>query len=738
MTRDIVCDPKAGAEGGRRGSVGHLLCAGMALAALLPHVALATNRAVIVGVSQYDNLPEARQLRGPYNDARRVRETLLRQDFRREDVVVLANCPRGSSAACDERFPPPTLAGIRNAFEQLIGRTARGDYIYLHLAGHGSQEPVPSGSGRTDEPDDGLDEIFLPSDAGHWNGRAGAVANALADNEINAYVTRLRNAGAFVWAVFDTCHSGTLIRAAQDESEQDRFLDPVADLGIPRELIRTLAGLAGSGGSGTSGALEAATPLRPDAAGYVALYASQPDERTPELGLPAGQSPRQIHGLFTFTLMQVLDTYPQLTYQQVVERVLARYESLNRSRPVPMFEGTDPEGPVFGRTGKPGKQQWPLSRRGQELVFPAGTVHEIMADSTLLVVPEAAAADASALGVVEVTRSGLTESAVRPIAAADWPVLNVDSLPRSAYVRVHQRSYRLRLRVATPPAATMARPELAGLERVIARLRTEDRLLLDWVRAGEPADVHLHVDQRRRVWLLPASGELEQQDTGRPSSIAIPTDAPEATLRHELLASLSAIARAVNLLRVAQDDQLSQDLIDARLWVVRSNGRALEPVANLPRVSLREGDRVRLEVRNTSERPVDVTMLFLDGRYGITPLFPSDSQSDNRIGPGATHRLNATVSGDTAGVERLIIIAAAADRDTRTDFLFLAQDPLTADRLVGKRAALSPVEKLLAAAGFQGGTTRGLEPEAACRLAIRVLTWRTAGTSASSYLENPP
>ena len=55
---------------------------------------------------------------------------------------------------------------------------------------------------------------FLQRHAGRWNGSAGGVENAIVDDEFGAAIDALRAKGAFVWVVFDACHSGTMDRGA--------------------------------------------------------------------------------------------------------------------------------------------------------------------------------------------------------------------------------------------------------------------------------------------------------------------------------------------------------------------------------------------------------------------------------------------------------------------------------------------------------------------------------------------
>ena len=97
----------------------------------------------------------------------------------------------------------------------LPARSQRDDFVYLHLSGHGAQQPQAKAGNETD----GLDEIFLPRDIDKWVNRDKGVPNALMDDEIGAALDAIRDKGAFIWAVFDCCHSGTATRGAESRRE---------------------------------------------------------------------------------------------------------------------------------------------------------------------------------------------------------------------------------------------------------------------------------------------------------------------------------------------------------------------------------------------------------------------------------------------------------------------------------------------------------------------------------------
>src|SRR5262245_60802286 len=192
--------------------------AAAALLMLIAGEAVASERyALLVGVSSYPSLGENLQLHGPKNDVVLMRALLQQKGFEARNVRVLAD---GVPGATD-----PTNAAITGELKALAGRAARGDFVFLFFAGHGSQQPARSVGPQNPEPD-GLDEMFLPRDIGRWSGTTESVQNAIIDDDLGAAIAAIRNRGAFVWAVFDTCHSGTITRGIVDEGVRYRDVKP--------------------------------------------------------------------------------------------------------------------------------------------------------------------------------------------------------------------------------------------------------------------------------------------------------------------------------------------------------------------------------------------------------------------------------------------------------------------------------------------------------------------------------
>src|SRR5205823_4959869 len=130
---------------------------------------------------------------------------------------------------------------------------------------------------------DGIDEIFLPADVSAWKGYPERVPNAIVDNEIGAWLRAITAKRAYVWAVFDCCHSGTMTRG----TEVVREVPP--ELLVPRDELDEARRRAARRQDGTRGGPSAKpTPFVPrQSSDYLAaVYACRPHETTPETRQP--------------------------------------------------------------------------------------------------------------------------------------------------------------------------------------------------------------------------------------------------------------------------------------------------------------------------------------------------------------------------------------------------------------------------------------------------------------------
>ena len=667
-----------------------LLTSALALCAM-PALAR-ENYALLIGANEYRNLDERWWLNGPKNDVEMVRDYLLTEapvPFAADHVTMLTDGVEG--------VEPATLEAIRAAFADLTAKAQPGDFIYLHFSGHGTQAPA------TDDPNelDGLDELFLPVDIGKWNDSVGHVENALVDDEIGAMVDALRARGADVWVVFDSCHSGTATRAvdAGDDDVRLRQLDPSV-LGMDAEAMEDVLSRS------IEDPRAAPEPPVDVAAGgdgaFVAFYAAQTNEVTPEKKLPKGKPDRKPHGVFTYTLFETIAEHPGATYGQIAEEVLRKYAVKNLAKSTPLFEGDLDAVAFSGDAGAP-VTQWQAMAGDGGFTIPAGELHGISQGDILAVMASAADGTDAALGYVKVTRTDTFTATAVPVEH-EGKALPAE-LPKGLMLRKLDGAVDFTLTVALPPAgsapADALLAELAALQEVVG-----PRLV--FVEPGAEADLRLAVipDSPRpdAIWVLPSTG-LAEDLASTPSVSAGDKSAEDLALT--LGDTLSMMARALNLMKLgaAVGDGGGLD-VEVEMLTRNAENPALTPLPFSPVPVLLPADEVHVLAKNNSDQPVDVNVLYVGADYSITHW------AAERVLPGDELKRGLfAIGGDKLGQERMIVVVTPARQHTPVENLgFLAQDALDMTRAVGgEERADDSIGSLLAEAGF-GETTRGAVP----------------------------
>lgn len=705
----------------------------VAVSLLLPTTLHARQYALLVGVSSYPALQAGLQLRGPQNDVQLGKSILKDAGFAAADIRMLAN---GVKEANGE----PTKQAILNELDALAARAQQGDYVYLQFGGHGSQQPAQKNKIPTET--DGLDEIFLPVDVGQWDGSAGSVKNALRDDELGRKLDAIRAKGAFVWAVFDACHSGNITRGGSDPDTRERRADPSA-LGIPQALMDEVGQEAGHTRGGPAAPESALGDSGKPGGGYVYFYAAQTTETTPETRFPEGEADKKFFGVFTYTLAQVVRDNPGISYRQAGERVLQLYAARN-IRVTPLFEGSGLDAPVFGQ--KPGDvvRQWKVVQEAGGLSVKAGFLQQFGVGAVLAVYPDSAArADAEPLGYLRADKVEVMQSRVSPLAYKGKPA--AFEIPRDAVARLVSGNVNAGLRVALPPAIPKG-VEYALAGKVIGKLRKsgEEGLKIEWVEAGKPADVRLMLmDDRKQptdrpqgvpqLWLVASDGAWVRTGDGKTPSIKL--DKSEQELYSVLAGELQTIGKAVNLMRIATDNGLATgSKLVSRFFVTRAKDGKREEIVPPALPVLLAGDKLQLELENAGYKPLDVTVLSIDANYGVYLLYPQSANELNRIQPRDTLTIPGAgqeaieMDGKTSGPESIFVVAVEAEKgEAAVNLGYLEQPSLPATR--GVRSAdeqhAADVEDLFNSAAY--GKTRGPNRAvAAARTTIKVFHYKAA------------
>jgi hypothetical protein len=702
----------------------------LALALALPGAAAAATRhALLVGVNDYPGLDQALSLRGPENDAQFMADQLLGLGFEEARVTLLLS-------TAEDEARRPTRSVILAELARLADAVGPDDIVYLHFAGHGSQQP--DSEGDDDGELDGLDEIFLPMDVGEWDGASGTVENAITDDEIAESISALRSAGAFVWAVFDACHSGTMTRSAATE-DGIRYRNVRPDqLGIPDASVDEALASAPR----TRGGRVDDRTLDLDASaegGFVAFYAVQSHELAPEERLPRGVVGRVSRGVFSFTLAQALASAPDVTYRQAAAQIIQRYRAERRPE-TPIFEG-DLDRRVFGGL-EASPRQWPIRSEAGALVVDGGALEGIGEGSVVAILESPTDELDAVLGYATLTD---VTSALSRVAPTDWADLDADPsvLKAGRYARMVDPSFTLLLEVALE--ADEAPEHAVGVEAV-ARLREreDEDLYVIWGDEPADADVRLLLDDGRIWFLSPGACIPGRLTPGTTDDLCTATATPPPSIGlagknaeevEDILAEwLRRAARAAQLLsiptEVATTDTTRSLGVRLSVCEVGRTARQIamqrgciagaEPAreyaaADVP--ELRDGDHMTVHVANEGGAPVDLTVLFVGSSFGIDAMFPVGGEL-NRIAPGEEIEFALTVNAETLGQEQLVFIAVPGVDVTR-NFAFLAQDGI-ATRGGGAGGSGTRASDMLRRAG-----TRGVSRETSQSLGATVLGWRT-------------
>lgn len=700
-----------------------------------------THRALLVGVSEYPHLRKDLHLEGPRNDVIRMREALVARRVATENITVLADGVPGAEL--------PTRERILGELDRLARTAKAGDYIVILMAGHGSQQPVPAGSPFAAEEPDGMFEVFLPRDVEGWGNRAsgteGDIKGAILDHEVRARVDRMTSAGAFVWAIFDSCHSASLVRGASDVKMRQVTPD---ELGVPKEVVdravaRAAAArdrLAASGGS----------PVRnrsvgPNEGGSVFFYAAQTTEPTPEMRLPAGAPDRRSHGLFSYTILQALEGGAGMTYQQLAQQVLTRYAGMSEARATPLFSGTAMHTGLLGQATT-GVQQWRVQAAGERWGIAAGALAGVEEGAVFAILPSAIASLDAVIGYAEVGRADATFATLQPVAFGGVDAKPLSALRSGQVARLVRPSFKFDFVVGVD-LESCEKP--CAFEGPLAQLRSAGSAgvpgaKMSWVGGKDSANIRLIADGRR-LWLAPPS-----LAAGRPC-VAVSADKREAcrkemeqyvkyvdvasttkpeTVVQFLRTALHSASRATNLMRVATGLGTG---VSADLKVTVTHipaGRSAAPVTPSGVSRLKPGDKVQVQLENTGQRPIDVTVLYIDSGFGIEIWYP-ESGALNRLEPGAKMRpLDVDITASSFGLERLAIIAVEGRKgEESANYAFLAQPSLSSETLTrgaeGKTRDATLGEQLFRDAGFAEFATRGAKPAPSPQNAgMQIYSWQ--------------
>lgn len=622
--------------------------------------AAAVQRALLVGVSELPYQSAALWLQAPRNDVLLMRDTLQRQGFAPADITVLADGVAGAAL--------PESQAIQQALQRLLAQSAGGDFVLLYFSGHGTRLRDPAK--RYLEPD-GLAENFLARDVrGVVNaaGASGQLAGSVRDVDVDAWVQAFLARNVFVWAVFDTCSAASMTRSL-------RAPPPVAEGGADDEVRwRGVRADQLAAGAAPAEAAPAAVPPPSPAtprARYVAFFASESHQVTPELRLPRDSRGGRPQGLLTWAVAETLQRRPA-SWRQLYNGVLSLYAPViaelegrfpERELPSPVAEG-NLDAPLFANPAGPLSTQpaWPAQRAGERLSADAGAldglepqqpvrVSAVLADGT---VREAdARLDAVATGSAQLA----VPPALRDVpGSALWSLAPLQP-PRGALLRV-------RADRPLPPGISLAWPVA--------------------VQAAAEGEADLRLVETGR-----GGGRLEPLQSGLlPPGGGVAGDAAALRRRIELLAQLKWFSQ---LAQLGQDSRIEGFEALLETWegerLLRSDPLPLAAGWAPPG----PGQRLALLVRNASGQSIDLVVLSVDAEGALHSLYPEQAGAANRFERGTPQApalkrfaLPQAAAGAPQGGRLLLVASPASPHSAPRLFGLQASEPMADLRVRGQ------------------------------------------------------
>lgn len=634
-------------------------------------------------------------------------DVLIRRfNFRPEDVTVISDEP---VTVGDKVIPPtkPTKQAIEQAVKTaLIDRVAKGDVAYFHYSGHGNQAPDDKDHGpnpQLGDEADGMDETLIPADYVSQTDPS----RDIRDDSISEWLAALSaKEPSNVTVTLDSCHSGTATRG--DEVVRGGYWkgDPVD----PKLLAKRDDSVADFVTTSRTRGSEA------QGQNYIFIAAASPTQTAKEQvvdGIP--------YGKFTYNLARMLENAgPGTTYRDLFENVSNAITRDQRAQ-IPQIEGRRIDQLVFAAGALPVERFVPVRVSGSNVYLQAGRLQGMTAGSRFALYPAGAKRpeEGKQIATVVIERVNPATSILKIPEG-----VSVDSLRTAARAFEVEHSYGEVLKVAvreTPGTGRAAFDkvfeELGLAERIPESSGTWNVLLRPRESNGPEVTSSLVTSNFKGYVLERHDGSIIKAVEDGPTMLQTIAEALKSEAMWQLVKSLDdtqdpELASKIELALVPVKidmDEVSGDVLgisDLTAPISERGGkkevRACLVDAATDRCKPNTGDFVRLEIRNTSDRPLWVTILNLRSDGKIGPAFPMDN-ADNKIAPNSTFKIPYPFRFRAPfGEESFRAIVTA----NQTDFTPLIDPQLLRgeESVPTRNAAASPLGAMLrqAAAGKRG------------------------------------
>ena len=553
--------------------------------------------ALLIGINKYPNFAEKAQLSGCVNDVKLINKVLQENfSFAEKNITCLL----------DEQA---TRQGILTALQELIDRVNHNDIVVIHYSGHGSRMTDREG----DKPD-GMDETIMPYDTG----RAPHENWDISDDELYEWLLRLSEKTPYITLIFDSCHSGGIVRDPFGSS--DRWVEPDTRPieQLPPSPVSTTRSSAGTRDIGSSGWL-------PMSDRYVLIAGCSAAESASD---SVKESDSNIsHGALTYFLCKELRSVQSgTTYRDIFQRVSIQVTK-NKSTQHPQIEGAWDRELFNVHDIKPMRFVSIGDRKDNKVILNAGAAHGMTEESEWAIYPEATKQidkETPKLGKVKITAVRAVTSDAEILEENSVGVITVGS--RATEEAHCYGEMRLKVNIQVPTDFDTAKKDLIKL--------IKESKLLRFAQDGETADVMVYIIAPRTEIIsnapVPQLGVVNQATwvvVGKDGQVIVPTrPVDEFDAITILRENLEKIVRCTSVL--ALENPNSQSLLKnkVKLTLKRqardSSWVEAQPDNDSGQIVFEDGDRLIVEVENLHKHPIYIYILDLGLAYGVTQLYP--------------------------------------------------------------------------------------------------------------------
>lgn len=280
-------------------------------------------KALIVGINYIGSKNE---LRGCINDAHNMWNFLTsRYGYRPEDIVMLTDDQR-------DMVRIPTKANMLRAMQWLVNGARANDSLFFHYSGHGGQTKDLDG-----DEIDGMDDVIYPVDF--------EMAGDIVDDIMHDIMVKPLPPGVRLTALFDSCHSGTVLDLPYTYSTKGVVKEPNMWKDVGQDGFQAVMGYATGNTSAITGALGSlARSVKNNLGGHssreqviqmkfspadIVMLSGSKDNQTSADAVEAGQAT----GAMSYSFVKVLSMQPQQSYLSLLNNMRAELSGRYSQKP---------------------------------------------------------------------------------------------------------------------------------------------------------------------------------------------------------------------------------------------------------------------------------------------------------------------------------------------------------------------------------------------------------------------